>query len=125
MSTTVKHSSSLTHKANDPLNHSDNKGSRKTWLSLTFRVLATLALMGFVLQRVEWETLVRLLGSLQWQWFAAGQTVAIAIQVVAGIRWSALARPLALFIPQVFLYGVFLKVCFSIFVSHLQLVVTL
>mgnify|MGYP001456718359 FL=1 len=94
MSTTVKHSSSLTHRANDPLNHSDNKGSRKTWLSLTFRVLATLALMGFVLQRVEWETLVRLLGSLQWQWFAAGQAVAIAIQVVAGIRWSALARPI-------------------------------
>ena len=116
MSTTVKHSSSLTHRANDPLNHSDNKGSRKTWLSVTFRVLATLALMGFILQRVEWETLVRLLGSLQWQWFAAGQAVAIAIQVVAGIRWSALARPIGFvhstsFFIWRFFEGVFFNLC--------------
>lgn len=107
MSTTVKHSSSLTHKANDSLNHSKNKGSRKNWLSLTFRILATLALMGFVLQRVEWESLVRLLGSLQWQWFAAGQAVAIAIQVVAGIRWSALARPIGFIHSTSFFYLAF------------------
>ena len=124
MSTTVKHSSPSTHETNDSTNHSKNRGGRKTWLSLTFRILATLALVGFVLQRVEWESLVSLLKSLQWQWFAAGQAIAIAIQVVAGIRWSALARPIALFIPLVFLYGDSLKVSFSISAFHLQLVVT-
>ena len=93
MSTTVKHSSPSTHETNDSTNHSKNSSSRRAWLRLTVRILATLALVGFVLQRVEWESLVSLLKSLQWQWFAAGQAIAIAIQVVAGIRWSALARP--------------------------------
>ena len=116
MSTTVKHSSPSTHETNDSTNHSKNRGGRKTWLSLTFRILATLALVGFVLQRVEWESLVSLLKSLQWQWFAAGQAIAIAIQVVAGIRWSALARPIGFihstgFFIWRFFEGVFFNLC--------------
>jgi len=71
MSTTVKHSSPSTHETNDAANHSKKRGGRKTWLSLIFRLLATLALVYFVLQRVEWESLVSLMKSLQWQWFAA------------------------------------------------------
>ena len=72
--------------------------------------------MGFVLQRVEWESLVSLLKSLQWQWFAAGQAIAIAIQVVAGIRWSALARPIGFvhstyFFIWRFFEGVFFNLC--------------
>ena len=63
-------------------------------MSLTFRVLATFALAAFVLQRIEWDSLVRILNALQWKWFIAGQTIAITIQVVAGIRWSALAKPI-------------------------------
>ena len=98
------------------MNHSRTKGSRKTWLSLTFRILATFALAAFVLQRVDWESLVRLLMSLQWQWFATGQAIAIAIQVVAGIRWSALARPIGFahstsFFVWRFFEGVFFNLC--------------
>ncbi len=86
------------------------------WLSLTFRVLATFALAAFVLQRIEWDSLVHILNALQWKWFIAGQTIAITIQVVAGIRWSALAKPIGFlhstsFFIWRFFEGVFFNLC--------------
>ena len=116
MSTTIKHGAPSTEKTDDALDHSRNEGRQKMWLSLTFRVLATFALAAFVLQRIEWDSLVHILNALQWKWFIAGQTIAITIQVVAGIRWSALAKPIGFlhstsFFIWRFFEGVFFNLC--------------
>ena len=80
------------------------------------RILATLTLMFFVLQQVEWTSLVQRLKSLEWRWFVAAQAVAIVIQIVAGIRWASLARPIGFlhstsFFIWRFFEGVFFNLC--------------
>ena len=52
-----------------------------------------LGLVAFVLRGIDWPALLTLLKSLDWRWFTVGVITAVGIQVVAGIRWSALARP--------------------------------
>jgi uncharacterized membrane protein YbhN (UPF0104 family) len=80
------------------------------------RVAATLGLIAFVLRGIDWRSLRTLLESLDWRWFTAGIVTAVGIQVVAGIRWSALARPIgfqhstAAFVWR-FFEGVFFNLC--------------
>ncbi|MBT3211784.1 MAG: hypothetical protein HN345_07210, partial [Planctomycetaceae bacterium] len=92
MSTTLQHDSPSTLEDHKSAYHL--KDRRNSWIGIGLRILATLILIAFVLQQVEWESLVQRLKSLKWQWFAAAQAVAIVIQIVAGIRWSSLARPI-------------------------------
>lgn len=86
------------------------------WIGLSLRIAATLGLIAFVLRGIDWVAMRGLLESLNWGWFAAGLFTAIAIQVVAGIRWSALARPVgfdhstAAFVWR-FFEGVFFNLC--------------
>jgi len=65
-----------------------------TWLVPLARVVATLALMAFVLSGIEWQKLLTVLGACDWRWWAAGMAVAMSAQGVAAIRWAALARPI-------------------------------
>ena len=116
MSTTVQHNSSPTPQTTESINQIKKKDHRNSWITFTLRIFATVALMVFVLQQVEWESLVRRLKSLEWQWYAAAQAVAIVIQVVAGIRWSSLARPIGFvhstsFFIWRFFEGVFFNLC--------------
>ena len=116
MSTTVQHNSSPTPQTTESINQIKKKDHRNSWITFTLRIFATVALMIFVLQQVEWESLVRRLKSLEWQWYAAAQAVAIVIQVVAGIRWSSLARPIGFvhstsFFIWRFFEGVFFNLC--------------
>ena len=116
MSTTVQHNSSPTSQTTESINQIKKKDRRNSWIAFTLRIFATVALMVFVLQQVEWESLVRRLKSLEWQWYAAAQAVAIVIQVVAGIRWSSLARPIGFvhstsFFIWRFFEGVFFNLC--------------
>ena len=116
MSTTVQHNSSPTPQTTKSINQIKKKDHRNSWITFTLRIFATVALMVFVLQQVEWESLVRRLKSLEWQWYAAAQAVAIVIQVVAGIRWSSLARPIGFvhstsFFIWRFFEGVFFNLC--------------
>jgi hypothetical protein len=116
MSTTVQHNSSPTPQTTESINQINKKDRRNSWITFTLRIFATVALMVFVLQQVEWESLVRRLKSLEWQWYAAAQAVAIVIQVVAGIRWSSLARPIGFvhstsFFIWRFFEGVFFNLC--------------
>lgn len=116
MSTTVQHNSSPTPQTTESINQIKKKDRRNSWITFTLRIFATVALMVFVLQQVEWESLVRRLKSLEWQWYAAAQAVAIVIQVVAGIRWSSLARPIGFvhstsFFIWRFFEGVFFNLC--------------
>ncbi len=116
MSTIVQHNSSPTPQTTESINQIKKKDRRNSWITFTLRIFATVALMVFVLQQVEWESLVRRLKSLEWQWYAAAQAVAIVIQVVAGIRWSSLARPIGFvhstsFFIWRFFEGVFFNLC--------------
>ena len=116
MSTTVQHNSSPPPQTTESINQIKKKDRRNSWITFTLRIFATVALMVFVLQQVEWESLVRRLKSLEWQWYAAAQAVAIVIQVVAGIRWSSLARPIGFvhstsFFIWRFFEGVFFNLC--------------
>jgi len=116
MSTTVQQNSSPTPQTTESINQIKKKDRRNSWITFTLRIFATVALMVFVLQQVEWESLVRRLKSLEWQWYAAAQAVAIVIQVVAGIRWSSLARPIGFvhstsFFIWRFFEGVFFNLC--------------
>lgn len=116
MSTTVQHNSSPTPQTTESINQIKKKDRRNSWITFTLRIFATVALMVFVLQQVEWDSLVRRLKSLEWQWYAAAQAVAIVIQVVAGIRWSSLARPIGFvhstsFFIWRFFEGVFFNLC--------------
>ncbi len=86
------------------------------WGGIVLRVAATLGLITFVLRGIEWRSLRALLAALDWRWFTAGIVTAVGIQVVAGIRWSALARPIgfqhstAAFVWR-FFEGVFFNLC--------------
>jgi len=64
------------------------------WLGLVVRAAATSGLMAYALRGLDWETFRGLLANADWRWWVAGVALSGFSQVVAGIRWAALARPL-------------------------------
>ncbi len=64
------------------------------WLSVGLRLAATGGLLGYALRNVQWGRMLELLQGADWRWLAAGLALTIAVQIVAGMRWAALARPL-------------------------------
>lgn len=59
-----------------------------------------MALMAYALRGIDWPQFVTLLKHVEWRWWAAGFIVGIAVQVLAALRWSALARPLGFDFPR-------------------------
>lgn len=70
------------------------------WVSILVRLAATLALMAYALRGINWLQFVVLLRNADWRWWAAGFLAGIAVQVLAALRWSALARPLGFAFPR-------------------------
>jgi uncharacterized membrane protein YbhN (UPF0104 family) len=64
------------------------------WASLLLRVAATAALMSYALRGVDLAAFRDLLAQADWRWWIAGLAIAFCGQVIAGVRWAALARPL-------------------------------
>ena len=86
------------------------------WLTLVLRVAATLGLMALILRNVDWNRLVALLEHCDWRWWFAGFAVSVIVQVLAGIRWAALARPVGFpFSTETFVWrffeGQFFNLC--------------
>lgn len=86
------------------------------WLTLVLRVVATIALMAIVLRGIEWQKLVALLKQCDWRWWFAGFTVNVIVQMIAAIRWAALARPIGFSFPVTtfiwrFYEGLFFNLC--------------
>jgi uncharacterized membrane protein YbhN (UPF0104 family) len=50
--------------------------------------------MAYALRGIEWGTFRDLLARADWAWWACGLAVGMGLQVVGGIRWAVLARPL-------------------------------
>lgn len=87
-----------------------------TWVSLTLRLAATAALMVLALRGVEWSKMLGLFRTIDWRWWVAGFAIAMMVQVIAGVRWALLARPigfpysLGLFVWR-FFEGSFFSLC--------------
>ena len=99
-------------------NASKSEPSRRLpgWLTLVLRLAATVALMAVVLRGLEWRKLLDLLEHCDWRWWFAGFLVSVLVQMLAGIRWAALARPIGFAFPVTtflwrFFEGLFFNLC--------------
>jgi len=86
------------------------------WLNLVLRLAATGALMAYAVRDVKWSDLSGHLRNAHWKWWLAGLAASVLVQVVAGIRWAALARPLGFQRPRRFFIwrffeGMFFSLC--------------
>ncbi|MFM7135449.1 MAG: lysylphosphatidylglycerol synthase transmembrane domain-containing protein [Planctomycetota bacterium] len=101
------------------------------WLSLLVRVGVTVGLMAWAMfgggggkqaeggtpaQGDDWGRFIELLSQADWPWWLGALVVTLAGQVVAGIRWAALARPLGFNFPNRFFVrrffeGMFFSLC--------------
>jgi uncharacterized membrane protein YbhN (UPF0104 family) len=87
-----------------------------SWLGMLVRAGATAGLMAYALRGVDWPEFRGLLAGADWRWWIAGLTTGIAVQVAAGVRWAALARPLGFpfsrrFFVWRFFEGSFFSLC--------------
>jgi uncharacterized membrane protein YbhN (UPF0104 family) len=92
------------------------RGAVPPWLSLVLRLVVTVALMAYAVRDVRWSDLARHLREAAWGWWLAALAGSVAVQVVAGIRWAALARPLGFdrprrFFIRRFFEGMFFSLC--------------
>lgn len=91
---------------------------------MILRVGVTVGLMAWAItggggkdgRGTDWNKFLRLLADTDWPWWLAALAVALAGQVVAGIRWAALARPLGFDFPNRFFVrrffeGMFFSLC--------------
>lgn len=86
------------------------------WLSLLVRTAVTAGLMAYATRTVKWSDVGGQLASGQWGWWIAGLLGNVAVQIVAGMRWAALARPLGFDRPRRFFIwrffeGMFFNLC--------------
>lgn len=86
------------------------------WLGTLVRLAATLALLAYALRGVDLARFGETLARADWKWWAAGLATGLVAQVVAGIRWAALARPLGFALPHGtfvwrFFEGAFFSLC--------------
>ena len=86
------------------------------WLNLVLRLAATGALMAYAVRDVKWSDLGGHLRNAHWKWWLAGLAASVLVQVIAGVRWAALARPLGFLRPRRFFIwrffeGMFFSLC--------------
>lgn len=86
------------------------------WLGPLARLAATVGLLAYALRGIDLARFGETLARADWKWWAAGLATALFAQVVAGIRWAALARPLGFSLSRVtfvwrFFEGAFFSLC--------------
>ena len=86
------------------------------WLNLLLRVAATGGLMAYAVRDMKWSDLGGHLRHANWKWWVAGLAASVMVQVIAGVRWAALARPLGFDRPRRFFIwrffeGMFFSLC--------------
>jgi glycosyltransferase 2 family protein len=86
------------------------------WLNGLLRVAATVALMAYAVRDLDWAGFRRLLAAANWAWWLAALAMTLVVQVLAGVRWAALARPLGFDFPRRFFVrrffeGMFFSLC--------------
>src|SRR5947209_6261642 len=58
------------------------------------RIAGSALLLGWLALRTDWSRLAAAFGELDWPLWLAGVGLYLAVQVVSGLRWRLLARPL-------------------------------
>ena len=86
------------------------------WLNLVLRLAATAGLMAYAVRDVKWSDLGGHLRNANWNWWLVGLAASVLVQVIAGVRWAALARPLGFLRPRRFFIwrffeGMFFSLC--------------
>lgn len=96
------------------------------WVGAVGRIVITVALLAYALSGVKWHDhevdgqlkagMWSVLTKADWWWWLGGMATAVLVQVVAGIRWAALARPLGFEFPRWlfvwrFFEGMFFSLC--------------
>lgn len=86
------------------------------WLGLVLRAGMTVGLMAYAVRNVRWSDVGQQFAAGNWGWWIAGMVGSAAVQVVAGMRWAALARPLGFDRPRRFFIwrffeGMFFNLC--------------
>jgi len=86
------------------------------WLTAIARALATAGLMAYAVRDLDWAEFAGVLAGARWEWWLASLAVTLLVQVGAGIRWAALARPLGFDFPRRFFVrrffeGMFFSLC--------------
>lgn len=104
------------HPSTAPANTVSTRWRLPDWLRMTLRFAATSALMVAVLRGIDWRQLLVLLETVDWRWWFAGFAMSMGVQVIAAIRWSALARPIGFSYPITlfiwrFFEGMFFSLC--------------
>jgi uncharacterized membrane protein YbhN (UPF0104 family) len=97
----------------------DPPGRRRSaaaWAGMVVRLAATAGLMAWAVKDIDWGRFLELLADADWPWWLAALAVTLAGQVVAGMRWAALARPLGFDFPRRFFVrrffeGMFFSLC--------------
>lgn len=93
---------------------------RRSWLAgragTAIRVVVTLGLMAVVLRGIDRAAFLAIIRTVDWRWWATGMAIALVVQVIAGLRWSSLARPVGFTFPAVlfvwrFFEGMFFSLC--------------
>jgi glycosyltransferase 2 family protein len=87
-----------------------------SWAGGVARIAATIGLMAYALREVDWAKFLALIRAADWRWWALGLVTAIVVQIVAGVRWAELARPLGFDFPRRlfvwrFFEGMFFSLC--------------
>lgn len=86
------------------------------WAGAVLRLAATLGLLAWALRDVQWSRMIELLRDADWRWLLAALALGLVVQIVAGMRWAALARPLGFDAPPAyfvwrFFEGGFFSLC--------------
>jgi len=86
------------------------------WLTLVLRVAVTVALLAFVLRGLDRGKFMQYLEQCDWRWWFAGLAISVLVQVLAAVRWAALARPIGFPFPVAtfvwrFFEGQFFSLC--------------
>jgi hypothetical protein len=86
------------------------------WVTLALRVAVTVGLLAFVLRGLDWGEFTQRLKQCDWRWWFAGLAISGLVQVLAAVRWAALARPIGFPFPVAtfvwrFFEGQFFNLC--------------
>ena len=101
-------------QARPPL--TDSRRRLPRWVTPTARIAGTVALLAFALRGIDWPTFLELLETVDWRWWGVGLALSFAVNLLASIRWAALARPIGFDLPlqafvRRFFEGQFFSLC--------------
>lgn len=107
------------HRADPSPSPPGEHGRRRVlpaWAGTALRVAVTLALMVVVLRGIDRKSFLAVIETVDWRWWAVGVALALCIQVIAGLRWASLARPVGFPFPAGlfvwrFFEGMFFSLC--------------